>query len=186
MESDEFEKKDSDSSDVAITKDSLNKIQKHLSDYKSGKGKVDSLFKNDGEVSEDDIIKIIGKEDDRNEFLEDYVNIVSMEKKLNNLKNSEDRKNAELSNMKLRLDNANDETKNNIQNSLDNLNISIDEIKSKIEEINKNLPEMEKKHSEKMKEIEKNIHDWIEKISISDQSDKDGDMTNPDDLPENT
>lgn len=175
VESSDFKIEDSDSSDVKISKERLNKIKKHLGDYKQKKNKIETLYKKD-DVSSDELIKIIGKDEEENDFLREYANIVSMERKLYNLKNKEDLKNAELSNMKLRLDNANDESKESIQNAINNLTNNINEIKSKIDEINKNLPDLEKKHEVKMKNIEKEIQEYIKNIQISDLSDIDGEI----------
>lgn len=162
-ENDNFETSDTDGADVKMAKEKLNDLKLKISEYNSKKSSIDNLYKSD-KVETSDLEKITGKEDDRNPFLVSYSNIASMNRKIENLKERENKKNIELSKFKDRLSDASDESKEDISERISEINSQISEIREKISDSEKKLPELEKEHKEKMSKIEDDMKNWIEKI----------------------
>lgn len=162
-EDDNFEISDTDEADVKMSKEKLNDLKSKLSDYNSKKSSIDNLYKSDN-IDSSDLEKIVGKDDDRNQFLVSYSNIASMSKKIEDLKEKENKKAVELSNFKDRLSDANEDSKEVISDKINQIESQISEIKSKITDSEKRLPELEKEHEEKISKIEDDMKDWINKI----------------------
>lgn len=163
LESDEFDITDNDKEDVKMAKEKLNSLKVKLNEYNSKKSQVDSLYKSDN-IKPGDLEKIVGKDDNRNEFLVSYANIAAMTKKIEDLKEKDNKKAAELSEFKDRLSDAGEESKESISDRISVIGDQIKDIKSKISESSKKLPEMIKEHELKMSNLEENMKKWIEKI----------------------
>jgi chromosome segregation ATPase len=164
IESDNFDIQDTDKEDVKMSKQNLNDLKKKLSEYNSKKSAIDSLYKSKSEIKKEDLEKIIGKEEDKNDFLVSYANISSIKKKIDDLREKENKKALELSEFKDRLTDASDIIKPSILKRIEDIQVQKSGIKSKIEEYSKNLPQLEKEHIQKMSKIEDDMKNWIEKI----------------------
>lgn len=164
LEADSLDIQDTDKEDVKMSKQNLNDLKQKLSDYNSKKSSIDSLYKSKGEVKKEDLEKIVGKEEDKNDFLVSYANISSMKKKIDDLQEKENKKALELSEFKDRLNDASDVMKPSIIKRIEEIQAQKSDIKSKIDSYSKNLPELEKEHAEKMSKIEDDMKKWIEKI----------------------
>jgi chromosome segregation ATPase len=164
LEEDEFDVKDNDKEDVKMSKEGLNDLKSKISEYNSKKSKIDQLYKGTEDPSGDDLEKIIGKEEDRNEFLTSYSNISSIKNKIKKLQDKSDKKTIELSNFKDRLSIASNEMGPDLSNKIKEINDELVQIKKDIQEKIKKVPEMEKEHSERMLKKEEEIKNWIEKI----------------------
>lgn len=164
LESDILDIQDTDKEDVKMSKQNLNDLKQKLSDYNSKKSSIDSLYKSKDEVKKEDLEKIVGKEEYKNDFLVSYANISSMKKKIDDLQEKENKKALELSEFKDRLSDASDAIKPSILKRIEEIQTQKSEIKSKIEEYSKNLPKLEKEHGEKMSKIGDDMKNWIEKI----------------------
>lgn len=162
-ENDDFEISNTDEPDVKLSKEKLSELKSKLSEYNSKKSSIDNLYKSDN-VDPSDLEKIVGKDENRNSFLVSYANISSMSKKVNDLKEKENKKAVELSNFKDRLSDASDDSKPVISNKISEIESKISEIKSEISEIEKKVPELEKEHQERISKIEDDMKSWIEKI----------------------
>ena len=159
----DFTIEDSDASDVKAAKEKLNDIKKQLSNYKSQKGSLDSLYNTDESVDNDKLKKIIGDEN-KNPFLLSYSSVCSLEKKIKDLKNKRNNKSIELSELKDKLNDADDSSKENIEDRIDKVEEQISNIDDDINEANKKLPDIKKQHEEKMKSVEDDMKKWISKI----------------------
>lgn len=158
-----FEINDSDKPDVKMSKEKLNNLKRKMSEYNSKKASIDNLYKSD-KVESYDLEKIVGEEE-KNEFLVSYANIVSMEKRIDNLKEKESKKAIELSSFKDRLSDAeSDESKKALTDRVNVITSQISEIKEKIIDLERKLPELEKEHKLKMSKIEDDMKNWINKI----------------------
>lgn len=160
-----FEINDSDDPDIKMSKEKLNDIKSKIDQYNSSKSKIDSLYNS----SEDknisiELENIVGKDQKRNDFLVSYANIVSLKKKIDNLKDKSDKKALELSEFKDRLSIASDETKKSISDKILEIQKQIREINNDILNKSKELPIITKQHEDKIKNIENDIKDWISKI----------------------
>lgn len=162
-ENDNFEISDTDEPDIKLSKEKLSDLKKKLSEYNSKKSAIDNLYKSD-KVDDSELEKIVGKDDEKNTFLVSYSNISSMNKKLNNLKEKENKKAVELSNFKDRLTDASDNSKPIISAKISEIESQISKLRQDIVEISKKIPELEKEHKEKMAKIEDDMKSWIEKI----------------------
>jgi hypothetical protein len=164
LEEDEFDVKDTDKEDVKMSKEGLNKIKLKISEYNSKKSKIDQLYKGTEDPSGDDLEKIIGKEEDRNDFLVSYSNINSIKNRIKRLQNKSDEKAIQLSEFKDRLSIASNEMKADLSQKVKEISDELSKIKKDIQEDMKKVPEMEKEHSERILKTEEDIKKWIEKI----------------------
>lgn len=162
-ENDSFEISDTDDPDIKLSKEKLADLKKKLSEYNSKKSAIDNLYKSD-KIDDSELEKIVGKDEDKNTFLVSYSNISSMNKKLNDLKEKENKKAVELSNFKDRLSDASDDSKSIISAKISEIDSQISKIRQDIAEISKKIPELEKEHKEKMVKIEDDMKSWIQKI----------------------
>lgn len=164
IENNNFQINDGDEPDVKAAKDNLNDLKGKISDYNSKKSNLESKYKAEVAPTEDDIKKIIGEGENKNQFLLNYSNILSKERKIRDLNLKRDKVKLEISEYSDRLSTAEDENKVNISNKIKELNINNSEIGKNIIEEDKKLKEMRSKFKDKMKKSEIDIKEWINKL----------------------
>ena len=174
LESDEFEVEDTDTPDVKMSKEEMNKVGQHISEYKSKKPSIDTLYKNakdDKEIT-DGLENILGKEDvpDRNPFLIEYSHISKLQRdiEISQKDNVNDKIKIDDFQTELRLSTDN-ETKASISSKITDINNRMSQRTVKINEIQKDLLESEKIHIEKMSKMESDMKEYIENISSSEE-----------------
>lgn len=169
LEEDEFEIKDTDKADVKLSKEKLNDLRKHLTDYPGKKSAIDAVYKNSKTLEETDIkIKAILGEDSelRNPFLVDYNNIARMTKEIELIHN-------DIVQDKLRADDFREEaslvsdsgTKATIMGKMTDIQNRIAEKNKKIADKQKQILDMTTEHTEKMAEMRSDMEEHIKKIS---------------------
>jgi predicted nucleic acid-binding Zn-ribbon protein len=162
-----------DSETVKMAKERINKIEDQISEYKSKKSKVESLYKNKNLSDEDlkkEIEKIIPPSNtnngvDRNPFLVTISQISNLERRIDKLNDTN-------VNDKLKIDDLqqsistikNDDTKKATQFKISDIKNRMSDRASKIKDIENQIKEKEKEHKEKMKDIENEIKDKISNI----------------------
>lgn len=169
LEEDEFEIKDTDKEDVKLSKDKLNLLKKHLTEYQSKKQAIDEIYKNSQNLEEtgEKIKTILGEEsEERNPFLVDYNNIARITKEIDII-------HKELVQDKLRADDFREEstlvkdseTKAAIVGKLTDVQNRIAEKNKKIVDKQKEIQELTTEHQEKMSQMKEDMEEYIKKIS---------------------
>jgi chromosome segregation ATPase len=161
----DFEVEDSDSEDVKLSKEKLDRVKTQISYYNSNKSKIDKIYQDleNGSIK-DDLDKVIGTGKDTNPFLVSYSSIASITRSIEKLKKRETDKSIEKNELKDRLSDASDDISKDISDRISKVNDQIIKIKKDINDASKKLPVLEKSHKEKMDNIEQDIKDWISKI----------------------
>jgi len=171
LEEDEFEIKDTDQEDVKMSKEQLNKLKKDIAEYQANKAKIDEIFKKfeNPEEASKEVEKILGTED-KNPFLVEYVSLVRIEKEISKLHddNANDKIKIDDFNQELSIT-TNDTTKEAIKFKISDIKNRMSKRNKDISDKEKELIELEQKHKEKIIEKDKNIKDWIQKISSPEQ-----------------
>lgn len=167
LEENEFEIKDTDQEDVKMSKEKLNDLKSDISEYQSNKAKIDEIFKkNDNpEEASKEVEKLLGTED-KNPFLVEYVSLVRIEKEINKLHDDNANDKIKVDDFKQELSLTKDDT------TKEAVNFKISDIMNRMTKRNKDISDkekelidLEKKHKEKIIETDKNIKEWIQKIS---------------------
>lgn len=161
-EENEFDVKDTDSDDKKMSKEKLSDFNKKISEYNSLKSKIDNIYKK-GENISVELEKVLGKKD-RNPFLVFYISIASLKKKIEDIKNSDDKKALEISEFKSRLNDASDENKLKISDRIKEMESEKTNLNKELNDINKKIPELEKELKDKINNQQKDIQEWIKNI----------------------
>lgn len=146
-----------------VTKDTIDTLEKQVSDYKSKKSQVDSIYTNT-DLSETELTakteQILGKDKEkRNPFLVQYIKIANYKRQLVNLSNTIKDNNEKLSDYNTELSEADEENKAKIKEYISNLNTKNNQITSDISNlkttIEKSEKEMEDEMNKKIDELKK-------------------------------
>jgi uncharacterized coiled-coil DUF342 family protein len=171
LEEDEFEVKETDKEDIKMSKEKLNLLKKHLSEYEPKKGQIDTIYKSLKDIKEIEgkIKEIIGEDPKlRNPFLVDYNNIARISKEV-------EQTHDEIAKDKIRADDFKQEA-NAVQDPTTKaaLNAKVTDVNNRISTNNKNIVDKQKEIQELKLELdskkEKMIADMensIKKISES-------------------
>lgn len=173
LEEDEFQVKDTDKSDVKISKEKLNVIKQQLAEFPQKKTAIDEIYKNSKNLEElDTKIKVIlGEEsEERNPFLVDYNNIARMKKEV-------EETHKQIAQDKIRADDfreeaslvTDSETKSSITGKLTDIQNRIAEKNKKIVDTQKEILELEQKHEEKMNQMRSDMEEHIKKVSETEE-----------------
>jgi len=167
LEEDEFEIEDTDKEDVKMSKEQLNKLKTDLSEYQSKKAKIDEIFKKiqNPEEASKEVEKLLGTED-KNPFLVEYVSLARIEKEINKLHDDNANDKIKVDDFKQELSLTKDDTvKKAVEFKISDIMNRMSKRNKDISDKEKELLELEQKHKEKIIETDKNIKDWIQKIS---------------------
>jgi len=162
-----------DEPDLKMAKEKLATLKTNLSDYKTKKPLIDTAYltiKIDAELQKK-IEQIIGKTDaqagkDRNPFLVEYLHVSNLKRKINNLQN-------ELVKDKLSKDDFTEElslsteasTKTSVSSKISDITNRISTKTASIASLSKEVADSEKELQTKMFNVEKEMQDYIKKIS---------------------
>ena len=160
-----LEVKDTDDEDVKASKEGLNKLKDHLSDYNSNKSKLEDLFKKADNIEEinNELSKIIGEEEERNPFLSELATIHKIKWQIQKKhdQNADDK--VKVDDFSKDSQTVSDSTALNAKIAEINDRISIRS--SEISDLEKELKEKETEWNTKIQEKEKYLQDNIKKIS---------------------
>ena len=169
----DFDVNITDEPDLKMAKEKLATLKTNLSDYKTKKPIIDTAYltiKIDADLQKK-TEEIIGKTDiqsgkDRNPFLVEYLHVSNLKRKINNLQN-------ELVKDKLSKDDFTEELKLSTESSTKaSVNSKISDITNRISTkttnialLSKEVTDAEKELQTKMSNVEKEMQDYIKKIS---------------------
>lgn len=152
-----------DSTTEILIKNRLTDFNKKLTYYKSNKGKIDSLLKNN--TSNKDISNDLKKIVDKNEFLIKYLEIANLEQSLTKLENKIDDTNTLIKNKQTSMSElASIKDPATKAEETKKINDSISEMKNKIVDYNKKIQEVSKSINDKKKALDLFIKDTQTKI----------------------
>ena len=169
----EFDVNITDEPDLKMAKEKLATLKTNLSDYKAKKPLIDTAYltiKIDADLQKK-TEEIIGKTDiqsgkDRNPFLVEYLHVSNLKRKINNLQN-------ELVKDKLSKDDFTEElglstessVKASVTSKITDINNRISEKTTNMAALSKEVTDAEKELQTKMLNVEKEMQDYIKKIS---------------------
>jgi hypothetical protein len=169
----EFDVNITDEPDLKMAKEKLATLKSNLSEYNTKKNLIDSAYltiKLDDDLKKK-IEEIVGKEDtqpgkDRNPFLVGYLHVASLKRRVNKLQD-------QIANDKLSKDDFNEElglstedsTKASISSKITDINNRISEKNVDLASLSKEIIDSEKELQTKMSSVEKEMQDYIKKIS---------------------
>jgi hypothetical protein len=144
LEEDEFEVKETDKEDIKMSKEKLNLLKKHISEYEQDKGKIDAIYKSSKDIKEigGKIEDIIGEDPKlRNPFSVEYNNIARISKEV-------EQTHDEIAKDKIRADDFKQEA-NSVQDPTTKAALN-----AKVKDVNNRISTNNKKIVDKQKEIE--------------------------------
>jgi hypothetical protein len=169
----EFDVNITDEPDLKMAKEKLATLKTNLSDYKAKKPIIDTAYltiKIDADLQKK-TEEIMGKTDiqsgkDRNPFLVEYLHVSNLKRKINNLQN-------ELVKDKLSKDDFTEElglstessVKASVNSKINDINDRISAKTTNIALLSKEVTDAEKELQTKMLNVEKEMQDYIKKIS---------------------
>lgn len=165
-----LEIEETDEESVKVSKEQLNRLKEHISEFKSKKSAIDSLYKKFTlDKKEQDLKsgleKILGVEESKNPFLVSYANISSIKNSIETLQKKSDDKAIELSNFKDRLSIAEDpQSKLALTDKIKVIQKQMADMKIDLDNKIKKIPELEKKLNDNIKKSEEDMKKWIENI----------------------
>lgn len=165
-----LEIEETDEESVKVSKEQLNQLKEHISEFKSKKSAIDSLYKKFTlDKKEQDLKsgleKILGVEENKNPFLVSYANISSIKSSIETLQKKSDDKAIELSNFKDRLSIAEDpQSKLALTDKIKVIQKQMTDMKIDLDNKIKKIPELEKELNDNIKKSEEDMKKWIENI----------------------
>ncbi len=166
-----------DEPDLKMSKEKLNTIKKHITDYKTKKPLLDKAYlmsSTDADL-QSKVESIVGKTDalpkeDRNPFLVEYLNIANLKRKVDKLGD-------DITKDKLKKDDFSQElkyateasTKEMVNKKLTDINNRIGTNTSTVASLKKEIEDSQKKLDVKMTQIEKEMIEYVKKISSQSQ-----------------
>ena len=173
LEDADFDVNLTDAPDLRMSKEKFNTIKKYLNDYNLKKKLIDQAYltvKIDVELQKK-IEQILGPTDakpgdDRNPFLVEYLHISSLKRQMDKLQK-------ELVNDKISKDDFQEQlklsteasTKDSVNKKLAEINTRMSTKTTTISSLSRDVADSEKKLQEKMSKIQKEMNDYIQKIS---------------------
>jgi hypothetical protein len=173
--SDAFAVSNDDAPDLKMAKQKMETIQVQVKEYNANKAKIDALYNpdvnNDNATINTQLEALLGKDDvqrgvDRNPFLVEYANIARIKKQIADYQRDNVSDKIKLDDFQRELKEATDVTTTNA------LKIKIAEVTKRmsdritsINQIQADLLKSQKDHTDKMSKIEKDMKDYITKIS---------------------
>jgi len=169
---DNFDIKDTDKEDVKMSKEKMNDIQKDMTDYQAKKSQIENIYKKAKTIQEtEELIKpIIGDAEEGNPYLIEFNSICRIEKEIELIHN-------EIVKDKIRADDMREEasliedseTKAAATGKLTDIQNRIATKNKEILDKTKEFQELDKQHIKKMQDMKKDMSNYIEKISDSEQ-----------------
>ena len=170
-----FDIQDTDKEDVKMSKEKMNDINKEIEDYKVKKSQIENLWKkvkNKQELEEtEQLVKpIIGEGEKMNQFLVQLNTICRIETEV-------ELAHEEIVKDKIRADEMRSEaalvkdatTKAAATARVTDIQNRIAQKNQEILDKSKKFEELDKEHKQKMQDLQKNIQEYIKKISDSEQ-----------------
>lgn len=170
-----FDISNDDAPDLKMAKQKMETTQAQVKEYNADKPKIDALYDpdtdNDNATINTQLETLLGKDDvqkgvDRNPFLVEYANLARIKKQIADYQRDNVGDKIKLDDFQRELKETNEETTANA------LKIKIAEITKRmtdritsINQIQADLLKSQKEHTDKMSKIEKDMKDYITKIS---------------------
>jgi hypothetical protein len=171
-EADSFEINDTDAVDVKMSKEKFNEIKADFTEYSQKKGSIDEVFKkfktNPTQI-EAELNRILGNEsENRNPFLVEYTHIAKQSYEIDKLHDENLKDKLSLDDFRRELAIAKeDTTKKAVNAKISDISNRMTVRNKKIVDIQKDIQDRDKEHKDKMLEINKNMDEYIKKISTS-------------------
>lgn len=169
----DFDPKVTDAPDIKMPKEELSSIMNQIKDFKQKKVQIDQIYlKATDDKQLADKIKILlgpqtSSKEDRNPFLVEYLNVSDLKRRL-------DKSKKDAVDDKLKLDDFNQDIKSatdqvqkaSIQQKISDINKRIGLSNTTISKISSDITNADKSLSGKMDKIEKDMKDYIKKLSL--------------------
>lgn len=173
-----FEIKDTDTEDIKMSKEKMNKLEEYIAEFPQKKPQIDLIFKDlkkDEETISKELQNLLGKEEagpgaDRNPFLVDYAEISKLTRKVDDIQNKRALDKIKLDDFQQQLALSKDPgVKINVSSSISDVNNRLAEKSKQILDVQKELEEKKKALDEKMAAQQKEIDEFIKKINDEEQ-----------------
>jgi uncharacterized protein involved in exopolysaccharide biosynthesis len=169
---------DTDTEDVKMSKEKMNKLEGYMTEYTQKKSQIDAIFKDlkkDDKQISIELQNLLGKEDagegaDRNPFLVDYAEVSKMMRKVDDIQNKRALDKIKLDDFNQQLSLTKDaDVKVNISSTISDINNRLADKSKEITELQKEIDEKKKALEQKMVEQKKEIDEFIKKINDEEQ-----------------
>lgn len=172
LEEAEFDIQTTDEPDIKMSKEKLNSLIGYIKEFKSKKNSIDLIYtKTDNDVDlKKKIEQLTGPEvsskKDRNPFIVEYLNVSEMKRRMDKIRK-------ELVDDKIKLDDFNEELKNatdstqkvSINQKISDINKRMGLSNTSISKLKSDITKYEKELNDRMLKSEKEMKDYIKKIS---------------------
>ena len=170
-----FDIKNDDAPDVKMAKQGMDTKSEQIKEYNTKKSQIDALYNpdtdNDNATINTELEALLGKDDvqrgvDRNPFLIEYANLARIKKQIKDYQRDNVSDKIKLDDFQRELKETNEEkTTTAIKRKIAEITIRMTDRINSINKIQSDLLKSQKEHTDKMSKIEKEMKDYITKIS---------------------
>jgi hypothetical protein len=170
-----FDVKNDDAPDVKMAKQKMDTTSVQVKEYNTKKAQIDTIYDpnsdKDNATINKELENLLGKTDvqngmDRNPFLVEYANLAKIKKQIEDVQRDNVGDKIKLDDFQRELKETNDEkTANFLKIKIAEIVKRMTERVNKVNQIKADFDKAQKEHTDKMSKIEKDMKDYISKIS---------------------